>query len=218
MKQMTLATNDFEQFRKPTPPREVPGREGRGGAVGGTGRGGRAVLPEGVESRWPPQLWFDLSDPAVEEALYDSLAMRAFVGVDLGREPVPDGTTVMRFRHLLEEHRLRAAKIFAEIGRVRQRRRLRRNAQPSQTVRQSNSHRLCGPSLLISRSRIPAVCGELQFLHGDELRLLVLFRQYKFPLIAESPEDKFRHRHIGERVEQTHVHIRSDVPYDLAIR
>jgi IS5 family transposase len=39
---------------------------------------------------------------AVEEALYDSLAMRRFVGIDLGREPVPDETTVCRFRHLLE--------------------------------------------------------------------------------------------------------------------
>ena len=39
------------------------------------------------------QQWFNLSDPAVEEALYDSLAMRDFVGIDLGREPVPDETT-----------------------------------------------------------------------------------------------------------------------------
>jgi IS5 family transposase len=40
------------------------------------------------------QQWFNLSDPAVEEALYDSLAMRGFVGIDVGREPVPDETTV----------------------------------------------------------------------------------------------------------------------------
>ena len=39
----------------------------------------------------------------MEEALYDSVAMRDFVGIDLGREPVPDETTVCRFRHLLEE-------------------------------------------------------------------------------------------------------------------
>ena len=42
----------------------------------------------------------------MEEALYDSLAMRGFVGIDLGREPVPDETTVCRFRHLLEQHDL----------------------------------------------------------------------------------------------------------------
>jgi IS5 family transposase len=52
------------------------------------------------------QQWFNLSDPAVEEALYDSMVMRQFVGVDLGREPVPDETTVCKFRHLLEEHGL----------------------------------------------------------------------------------------------------------------
>ena len=52
------------------------------------------------------QQWFNLSDPAVEEALYDSAVMRQFVGIDLGREPVPDETTVCKFRHLLEEHGL----------------------------------------------------------------------------------------------------------------
>jgi len=40
------------------------------------------------------QHWFNLSDPGVEEALYESLSMRRFAGIDLGREPVPDETTV----------------------------------------------------------------------------------------------------------------------------
>jgi IS5 family transposase len=52
------------------------------------------------------QLWFNLSDPAVEEGLYDSNAMRRFVGIDLGEEAVPDETTVCKFRHLLERHKL----------------------------------------------------------------------------------------------------------------
>jgi IS5 family transposase len=52
------------------------------------------------------QLWFNLSDPAVEEALYDSVAMRSFVGIDLGQEAAPDETTVCKFRHLLERHKL----------------------------------------------------------------------------------------------------------------
>lgn len=52
------------------------------------------------------QQWFNLSDPAVEEALYDSAVMRQFVGIDLGQEPVPDETTACKFRHLLEEHGL----------------------------------------------------------------------------------------------------------------
>ena len=60
--------------------------------------------------------WFNLSDPAVEEALYDSLAMRAFAGVDLGEKPAPDETTVCNFRHLLEKHAL-GKKIFEEVGR-----------------------------------------------------------------------------------------------------
>jgi IS5 family transposase len=62
------------------------------------------------------QQWFNLSDPAVEEALYDSLAMRRFVGIDLGREPVPDETTVCRFRHLLEQHDL-GRPLFDEVHR-----------------------------------------------------------------------------------------------------
>src|SRR5712671_5688323 len=52
------------------------------------------------------QQWFNLSDPAVEEALYDSVVMRQFVGIDLGREPVPDETTACKFRRLPEEHQL----------------------------------------------------------------------------------------------------------------
>src|SRR5271168_2438259 len=62
------------------------------------------------------QHWFNLSDPAVEEALYDSQAMRGFVGIDLGREPAPDETTMCRFRHLLEEHDL-GRRLFEEVHR-----------------------------------------------------------------------------------------------------
>ena len=49
------------------------------------------------------QQWFNLADPAVEEALYDSATLRQFARIDLGAEPVPDETTVCKFRHLLEE-------------------------------------------------------------------------------------------------------------------
>jgi len=62
------------------------------------------------------QNWFHLSDPAVEEALYDSVSMREFVGIDLGREGAPDETTVCKFRHLLEEHDL-GRRLFEEVGR-----------------------------------------------------------------------------------------------------
>ena len=60
------------------------------------------------------QQWFNLSDPGVEEALYDSVSMRRFAGVDLGEMPVPDESTVCRFRHLLEAHEL-GEKIFQRV-------------------------------------------------------------------------------------------------------
>ena len=72
-------------------------------------KAGNGRPPVGVERMlriYFLQQWFNLSDPAVEEALYDSVVMRHFVGIDLGREPVPDETTVCKFRHLLEEHDL----------------------------------------------------------------------------------------------------------------
>ncbi len=58
---------------------------------------------------------YALSDPAVEEALYDSAATRWFVGIDLGREPAPDETTVCKFRHLLEKHGL-AQRLFEAVN------------------------------------------------------------------------------------------------------
>jgi len=70
---------------------------------------GHGRPPVGVERMlriYFVQQWFNLADPGVEEALYDSVVMRQFVGIDLGREPVPDETTVCKFRHLLEEHGL----------------------------------------------------------------------------------------------------------------
>jgi IS5 family transposase len=60
------------------------------------------------------QQWFNLSDPAMEDALYDSESMRRFAGIDLTADLVPDETTILRFRHLLEKHRL-AEQLFAEV-------------------------------------------------------------------------------------------------------
>jgi transposase, IS5 family len=59
------------------------------------------------------QHWFNLSDPAAEEALYDSQALRRFAGVDLGRAAAPDETTILNFRHLLEQHDLCGAMLDA---------------------------------------------------------------------------------------------------------
>ncbi len=60
-------------------------------------------------------IWFNLGDEACEDALYDIAAFREFCGIDLGRERVPDATTLLNFRHLLEEHRIGAV-LFAKIG------------------------------------------------------------------------------------------------------
>jgi IS5 family transposase len=55
------------------------------------------------------QQWFNLSDPQAEDAIYDSESMRRFARVELGDDVVPDETTILRFRHLLEQHGLTAA-------------------------------------------------------------------------------------------------------------
>ena len=62
------------------------------------------------------QQWFNLSDPGAEEALYDSRCMQAFAGLDLGEMPVPDESTICRFRHLLERHDL-GRKLFEDVHR-----------------------------------------------------------------------------------------------------
>ena len=127
MRQQTLADEGFERFRKPTRREQflnemdqiVPWRdlcdviEPFYPKPKGAGR-----PPVGLERMLRIhflQHWFNLSDPAVEEALYDSRAMRRFVGIDLGREPAPDETTVCKFRHLLEAHNL-GDQLFALIG------------------------------------------------------------------------------------------------------
>ena len=77
--------------------------------------GGRPPIPlERMLRIYFLQQWFNLSDPAVEDALYDSAAMREFVGIDLGREAAPDETTVCKFRHLLEQHEM-GRKLFERL-------------------------------------------------------------------------------------------------------
>lgn len=68
-------------------------------------QGGRPPVPlQRMLRVYCLQLWFNLSNPGVEEELYDSDTMRRFVGIDLGSEAPPDETTVCKFRHLLEQH------------------------------------------------------------------------------------------------------------------
>ena len=81
-------------------------------------KAGRGRPPLGLEKMlriYFLQQWFDLSDPAAEDAIYDSEPMRRFVGVELGEDRIPDETSILNFRHLLEKHDLTHA-IFREIG------------------------------------------------------------------------------------------------------
>ena len=70
-------------------------------------QGGRRAFPIAVMLRiYCLQQWYNLSDPGAEEALYDIQSMRAFCNLELGRDPIPDETTILNFRHLLEAHEL----------------------------------------------------------------------------------------------------------------
>jgi IS5 family transposase len=89
-------------------------------------KGERGRPPRGIERMlrlYFLQQWYSLADEALEDAIYDSQALRTFAGIDLGREPGPDATTLLKFRHLLERHGL-TAKIFEEVGALLQEKQL----------------------------------------------------------------------------------------------
>jgi IS5 family transposase len=88
----------------------------------------RPLYPKGERGR-PPiglermlriyflQQWYGLADEALEDALYDSHALRGFAGIALNHDPVPDATTLLKFRHWLERHDLTKV-LFEEVGRM----------------------------------------------------------------------------------------------------
>jgi len=89
-------------------------------------KAGRGRQPIGLETMlriYFVQQWFDLSDPAAEDSIYDSESIRRFVGVELAEDRMPDETTILRFRHLLERHDLTEA-IFGEIRSLLEEKRL----------------------------------------------------------------------------------------------
>jgi IS5 family transposase len=82
----------------------------------GSPRGGRPPLPlERMFRIYCLQQWYSLSDPAAEEALYDSLTMRRFAGVNTDADVIPDETSILNFRRLLEKHRL-TGQLFSQIN------------------------------------------------------------------------------------------------------
>lgn len=118
MRQQSLAEEGFEKFRKKTRKEQfledmdiiIPWQELteaiRPYYPNPQGAGRRPVGLERMLRIHFLQHWYNLSDPAMEESLYDSRALRHFVGIDLGSEPVPDETTICKFRHLMEKNNL----------------------------------------------------------------------------------------------------------------
>ena len=129
MKQQTLAVaadQTFESYRKPTRRDEflktmeaiVPWTALCDVIEPHYPKAGNGRPPIGLERMLRIhflQHWFNLADLSCEEALYDSASLRRFVGIDLGREPVPDATTMLKFRRLLNDHKLGEA-LFAKVG------------------------------------------------------------------------------------------------------
>ena len=126
MKQATLATSGFEIKRKTTRKAEfllrmdklVPWAEFCAVIEPYYPKAGNGRRPIGLERMLRMYFianWFNLADEACEDALYDIAAFRDFCRIDLGREGVPDATSLLNFRHLLEEHELGSA-LFSTVG------------------------------------------------------------------------------------------------------
>jgi len=127
MKQMTLATGTgFELHARPTRKAEflakmetlMPWAEFCALIEPHYPKAGNGRPPVGLERMlrmyWIAN-WFNLADEACEDAFYDIAVFREFCGFDLGRERIPDATTLLKFRHLLEEHAIGQA-MFARVG------------------------------------------------------------------------------------------------------
>ncbi len=127
MKQTTLSTGGFDKFGKTTRGAVFLAEMDRAVPWSALCALIEPVYPKTGNGRPPVELermlriyflqnWFNLSDPSVEESVYDSMSMREFAGIDLGRDGAPDETTVCKFRHLLGQHGF-GKRIFEEVGR-----------------------------------------------------------------------------------------------------
>ncbi len=126
-KQGTFSAGGFERHRKPTRREEFLAQMDEVVPWAKLTALIEPLYPSGEGPGRPPiglermlrihflQHWFNLSDPAMEESLYDVRSMREFVGIDLGVEAAPDETTICKFRHRLEEYQL-GKEIFATVN------------------------------------------------------------------------------------------------------
>lgn len=130
MKQSTLAASGFDVHRKATRKAEFLARMDRLVPWAEFCKVIEPFYPKAGNGRPPIGLermlrmyfvahWFNLADEACEDALYDLPAFREFCRIDLGRERVPDATSLLNFRHLLEAHDLGVA-LFAKVGELLQ--------------------------------------------------------------------------------------------------
>ena len=118
MRQTTLAEGGFERYRKKTRREQfleemeqvVPWKELLAliepHYQGKSRRGRPAMALESMLRIYFMQQWYAMSDPAMEDALYEIESMRRFVGLELIDDVLPDESTILRFRHLLERHGL----------------------------------------------------------------------------------------------------------------
>src|ERR1700686_1955239 len=127
-RQGSFSQAEYASKKKAGAAGQVFGRGGTGGAVGRAGGPFAPALPQG-RARPPAdwsgadaavyflRQWYGLVDEALEDALYDSEALRSFAGIDLPVESVPDATTLLKFRNWLEQRDLTRV-LFDEIGAV----------------------------------------------------------------------------------------------------
>ena len=128
MKQQTFSDFEYSNRKRKTKREEfleimdeiIPWDEWVGVIVPYYPGGKRGRPPKGIEKMlrmYLLQIWFNLSDEGTEDAIYDSYAMRKFVGINFLEENVPDATTLLKFRRLLEQHGLNKV-FFDAINRV----------------------------------------------------------------------------------------------------
>ncbi len=130
MRQQTFAVGGFEKHGKTTRKAEFLGRMDKLVPWAEFCKVIEPFYPKAGNGRPPVGLermlrmyfiahWFNLADEACEDALYDVEAFRRFCRIDIGRERVPDATTLLNFRHLLEQHQLGTA-MFGKVGELLQ--------------------------------------------------------------------------------------------------